>query len=358
MMLGDLLMRFKRLPVGIDIGTSSIKVVQLGYGSKGIILKYAGLTELLHPENESGDRGVVMAIYDILREGRLKKNMAAINFSKKNPIIRYLTLPKMPKEELKEAMRWETKKITAIPVEDLIIDFLIVGEIGERDIKRYEVVLVAVERAAILDQISGLKQTGLRIAAIDVNPLSLLNTVRLNYAADLTNNIVFIDIGAGKTEINISKNGILRFTRSVQIGGDEITAAIMRELQVEYADAERMKKEFGMIEERSPDPEKPDIRLKEIIKGEVDRLILEVQRSIDYYRAQFREGSIKKIILIGGTPLMPGFKEYFASYFEVEVAIDDPFSMIRCDDPSFSELQLMAPRFSSSVGLALRGRGA
>lgn len=355
MNLADLIMRFKRFPIGIDIGTSSIKVVQLGYGSRGIVLRYAGLTELIHPENESGDRGVIMALYDIFREGRLKKNKVAINFPGNNPIIRYLTIPKMPKEELNEAMRWETKKITPIPIEDLIIDFLIVGETEEREIKRYEIILVAAERKTILDQILGLKQTGLKIAAIDVNPLSLLNAVRLNYADDLAGNIVFVDIGAGKTEINISKNGILKFTRSVQIGGEDITSAIMRDLQVEYTDADRTKKEFGIIEERLDVSDKPDIRLKEIIKNEVDRLILEIQRSIDYYRAQFREGSIKKAILIGGTPLMPGFKEYFASYFEAEVVIDDPFSMIVCDDPSFSELRLVAPRFSSSIGLALRG---
>lgn len=355
MMIRDLSMRLKRFPVGIDIGTSSIKVAHLGYGSKGMVLRYAGLTELLHPENESGDKGIVMALYDIFREGRLNKKKAAINFSGRNPIIRYLNIPKMPKEELNEAMKWETKKITPVPVEDLIIDFLIVGESEERDIKRYEIVLVAVERTAILDQISGLKQTGLKISAIDVNPLSLLNAVKLNYPDDLAYNIVFVDIGAGKTEINISKNGILRFTRSVQIGGEDITAAIIRELQLEYADADRLKKEFGMLGEQTPVSDKPDIRLKDIIRNEVDRLILEVQRSIDYYRAQFREESIKRVILIGGTPLMPGLKEYFASYFEAEVTIDDPFSRIVCDDPSFSELRLMGSRFSSSIGLALRG---
>ncbi|MBI5747026.1 MAG: type IV pilus assembly protein PilM, partial [Nitrospirae bacterium] len=309
MKLNDITMRFRRFPIGIDIGTASIKVVQLAYGSGGIVLRYAGLTELIRHDDESGDRGAVIALSDILRQGSLNKKKIAINFSGKNTLIRYLTIPKMPKEEISEAIKWESKKITPIPVEDLVIDYLIVGETEERDIKRYEIVLVAVEREAVMDQISSLKKAGLKAAAIDVNPLSVLNAIRLNYADDLADNIVFVDIGAGKTEINISKKGILRFTRSVQIGGGDITAALSRELQLDYADAERMKKEFGMIDGSSGTPDRPDNRVKDIIKNEADRLILEVQRSIDYYRAQFREGSIKKIILMGGTPIMPGFKD-------------------------------------------------
>lgn len=357
MKLNDITMRFRRFPIGIDIGTASIKVVQLAYGSGGIVLRYAGLTELIRHDDESGDRGAVIALSDILRQGSLNKKKIAINFSGKNTLIRYLTIPKMPKEEISEAIKWESKKITPIPVEDLVIDYLIVGETEERDIKRYEIILVAVEREAVMGQISSLKKAGLKIAAIDVNPLSVLNAVRLNYADDLTDNIVFVDIGAGKTEINISKKGILRFTRSVQIGGGDITAALSRELQLDYADAERMKKEHGMIDGSSDTPDRPDNRVKDIIKNEADRLILEVQRSIDYYRAQFREGSIKKVILMGGTPIMPGFKDYFSSYFDADVSIDDPFAMIACDDPSFGDLRLMAPRFSSSIGLALRGIG-
>jgi len=357
MILSDITMRFRRFPIGIDIGTASIKVVQLAYGSGGIVLRYAGLTELIRPDDESGEKGIIMALSDILMQGGLNKKKIAINFSGKNPIIRYLTIPKMPKEEIGEAVKWESKKITPIPVEDLVIDYLIVGETEERDIKRYEIVLVAVEREAVMGQISSLKKAGLKIAAIDVNPLSVLNAVRLNYADDLADNVVFVDIGAGKTEINISKKGILRFTRSVQIGGGDITAALSRELHLEYADAERMKKEFGMMDGSSATPNRPDTRVKDIIKNEADRLILEVQRSIDYYRAQFREGSVKKVILMGGTPIMPGFKDYFSTYFDADVSIDDPFSMIACDDPSFGDLRLMAPRFSSSIGLALRGIG-
>ena len=97
-----------------------------------------------------------------------------------------------------------------------------------------------------------------------------------------------------------------------------------------------------------------DGRLYEIIKAEADRMILETQRSMDYYRAQFREGSVKKIVLMGGACLMPGFQEYFATYFDANVELDDPFAEILCDEAAFGEIRLIAPRFSTAVGLALR----
>jgi type IV pilus assembly protein PilM len=261
----------------------------------------------------------------------------------------------MPKEELKEAVKWEAKKIVTMPIEEMVLDFMILGEQADREVKRLDLVVVAAERSEVLVQYNELKRIGLNIAVMDVNPLALLNTVCPNYAADLKDTMVFVDIGAGKTDINIIKQGVLRFHRNVQIGGEEISKAIERGLGVSRDEAEAMKRQYGML---PPKPgggvSRPDGRLKDIIQHEVDRMVLETQRSIDYYRAKFRETEVKKVILMGGTPLLPGFQEHFSSYFEAAVEMDDPFAEIGCDEPSFAEFRMMAPRFSTSVGLALR----
>jgi type IV pilus assembly protein PilM len=204
-------------------------------------------------------------------------------------------------------------------------------------------------------EIQEMRRAGLRVVAMDVGPLSLLNTVRLNYPKDLRKSLVFIDIGARKTEINIAKNGILRFTRTIQMGGDDLTSSIQRELGLDGEDAEQLKRERGM----SPNGEDisdtiPYKRYLEVLKEALDRLVLEVQRSLDYYRAQFREEAVSKVILMGGTPLMPGFSDYFSSYFEAKVEVDDPFGEIICRNVAFGNFRAMAPRFSSSIGLALR----
>ncbi|MBI3609790.1 MAG: type IV pilus assembly protein PilM [Nitrospirae bacterium] len=353
----------KRHLLGLDVGKSAVKVVQLASTRKGLMLKYAGLTDLATADADVGDRGVTMALYDLFKESRLRRQKIAINFTGRSPVVRYLLLPKMPPDELGEAVRWEAKKLVPFPMEETVLDYLIVGETQERDLKRIEVLLVAAERAAVLGQLESLKQVNLPIAAMDVNPLALFNTIQLNYKSDLDDNLVFVDIGASKMDINISKQGVLRFTRNVQMGGEEITQAVMRGLQIEREEAERLKRQKGLsgasaqagaaapMEGQAQDK---DGRLHEIIKTEADRMILETQRSMDYYRAQFREGSVKKIVLMGGTCLMPGFQEYFASYFDANVELDDPFAEIVCDEGAFGDFRLMAPRFSTGVGLALR----
>lgn len=352
----------KKHLLGLDIGKSSIKVVQLASTRKGLVLTYAGLTDLppSNGEDRQGqDRDAPLALHDVFKEGRLKRQKIAINFSGRSPIVRYLLLPKMPKDELGEAVRWEAKKLIPFPMEDAVLDYLIVGETQERDLKRIEVLLVAAERAAVLNQLESFKRINLPITAMDINPLALFNTLKLNYKSDLDENMVFVDIGAVKMDINISKRGVLRFTRNVQMGGDEITQAIEQGLGIEREEAEQLKRQTGLSgtavqEEETGQAKDQDGRLREIIRTAMDRMILETQRSMDYYRAQFREGSAKTIVLMGGACLMPGFQEYFASYFDANVELDDPFAEILCDEKVFGDLRPLAPRFSTAVGLALR----
>ncbi len=352
----------KRHLLGLDIGKSAIKVVQLATTRNGISLRYAGLTERAPAESGDGGGGATLAVNEAIRESGLKRQAVAIQYSGAGPVIRYLQFPKMPKDELGEAVRWEAKKILPQPIEEMVLDYLILGETQERDLKRIEILLVAADRAAVLDQLESLKPVHLPVTVMDVNPLALFNALKLNYRSDLEENLVFVDIGAGKMDINIGKRGMLRFTRNIQLGGDAITQAVMGALQVEGQEAERLKRHKGLSapaggEAPAGSEAEKDRRMYDAVKVEVDRMILETQRSIDYYRAQFREGGVKKIVLMGGVGLMPGFQEYFASYFDANVEMDDPFAEIACDEVSVADLRLLAPRFSTSVGLALRRTG-
>ncbi|MFQ5779954.1 MAG: pilus assembly protein PilM, partial [Nitrospiria bacterium] len=157
--------------------------------------------------------------------------------------------------------------------------------------------------------------------------------------------LIYIDIGAAKTDIAILKEGVLRFTRRLEMGGDQITRRIERERNLSYDQAEALKCEKGMAGEEG---------IQAILKEEVDRFIVEVQRSVDYYRAQFREGIFSKIILMGGGALLPGFSDYFAGYFDSAVTVDDPFAEV-VGTESMTDFRTIAPRFSTGIGLALRG---
>ena len=357
----------KQYLVGIDIGRSAVKTVQLKDDAQGIRLIYAGIKELPMSNGTGHEQVLIDTLVELLKAGGIKKERVATVVSAKPPAIRYLTLPKMPKEELAEAVKWETKKLITTPLEELIIDFLILGEMEERGSKKYELLLVAADRQAVLNHLSIFKKAGVDVAVIDVNPLAILKTFKKGCKIGEKENVIFVDIGAGQIDISIFKDGSLRFNRNIVGGGNEITKAIEKNLGFEYREAEELKRLYGLSDYSKPQGNKVDRPLSsdedgkrkvaDSIKPVVDRIILEIQRSIDYYKAQFREGAVSKIILTGGVSLMPGLLEYFSMYFEIEVSMDNPFQNLRCDDDLVRDLILMAPRFSTSVGLALRRLG-
>lgn len=332
---------FKKPFWAIDIGASSVKVVRLSRTRQGVKLLDIGLKEL-PMEQEFRQENITAALDELIKEKKRPK--AVINFSGQAPLIRYLTLPAMPKEELAEAVKWEAKKLVSIPMEEMILDFIIAGGRQERETKRYDLILVVAERSSLREQWAMMQRAGLDIVAIDVNPLSLLNTIRMSYGKELTGNFIYIDIGAVKTDMTILKDGVLRFTRRLEMGGEQITRRLEREMGLPYDEAEKLKREKGVGAEEGP---------QAIIKNEIDRFIVEIQRSIDYYRAQFREGVFKKVILMGGGALLPGFSDYFGSYFDAEMEIDDPLAEI-IGTESVGAIRAIAPRFSSGIGLALR----
>ncbi len=332
---------FKKPFWAIDIGASSVKVVRLTRTRQGVKLLDIGLKEL-PMEQEFRQENINAALDELIKEKKRPK--AVINFSGQAPLIRYLTLPAMPKEELAEAVKWEAKKLVSIPMEEMILDFIIAGGRQERETKRYDLILVVAERNSLREQWAMMQRAGLDIVAIDVNPLSLLNTIRMSYGKELTGNFIYIDIGAVKTDMTILKDGVLRFTRRLEMGGEQITRRLEREMGLPYEEAEKLKREKGVGAEEGP---------QAIIKNEIDRFIVEIQRSIDYYRAQFREGVFKKVILMGGGALLPGFSDYFGSYFDAEMEIDDPLAEI-IGTESVGAIRAIAPRFSSGIGLALR----
>jgi type IV pilus assembly protein PilM len=245
-------------------------------------------------------------------------------------------------------------------MEEVVIDYLNVGILEEGSLRKQDVLLVAADRKVVTDHTELLRNAGLQVGAVDINPLALINLISLNYEDMTDENVVFVDLGADNMEINIAKQSGLRFTRNVAVGMDQVTQVIERSAGIGYTEAERLKRRYGLelsrgdavLSDGSP-LALPD-GLMEAIQGIVDGLVLEVQRSIDFYHVQFRRERIRKIIFVGGGILMPGLLPYLSNYFDVETVVDNPFARIHHDPISFGGLAEMAPRFSTAVGLALR----
>jgi type IV pilus assembly protein PilM len=330
---------------GVDIGAGSIKVVRLSRGGNRPRLLSAMLVEL------SPEQALAAKVSSDLHHLQTGKKIGAANIVTLMPgrhlTIRSLTLPKMPLNELREAVRWEAKRHISYPVDSAQIEYLIVGEKREGVVDKYDIVMVAAERAKVFEQLMPFQEAKIKVSAVDANALALRNVLRTRVLPVNANTLV-VDIGAGKTEINVFKDGVLRFSRCVESGGLDMTRAIAEALNIGLREAEDKKRALNILTPADQD------QAVAALQPRLDGLLMEIRRSVEYYKTTFREKSVEGMILSGGVSLMRGLKDHFAQSLEGSVEIDRPFAGLICKKNMIEQFGPVAPRFSAAIGLALR----
>src|SRR3989304_1371846 len=207
---------------GIDIGAGSIKGVRIARGGRRPKLLSAGLVEF--PLDPAKTNSVTADLKYLLSGKKIGgKNVFTLRPGKQLT-IRSLILPKMPQAELREAVRWESKRHISYPLEAALIEYLILGEKKEGLVDKYDLLMVAAERGTVAEHLLPFRGAGIRVLAVDADPLVLRNVYRNRKKTDGANNLI-VDIGAGKTEINIFNGSSLRFSRCLETGGFEMTRA-------------------------------------------------------------------------------------------------------------------------------------
>ena len=328
---------------GIDIGAGSVKVVRITRGKRPKLVS-AAIVEL--PPDQAG-----AALVPELVHLRAAKKIGARNvvtlMPGKDLTVRSLSLPKMPVAELREAVRWEAKRHISFPLESSLVEYLISGENQEGVAGKYDILMVAAENAKVVEHLAPLRDAAITVSAVDSNALALRNVLRTR-DRPLEGNLLVVDIGAGKTEIDIFNSGVLRFSRCLETGGFDMTRQLAEGLGLTLKDAEALK--------CSADAMVPPDRdnAAALVRSRLDALLMEIRRSVEYYRTTFREQGVREAILTGGASLMKGTAAYCAEALGFPVAIDDPFAGLACTDALREEFGPLAPRFSAAVGLALR----
>jgi type IV pilus assembly protein PilM len=330
---------------GIDIGAGSIKVVRIAKGGRRPRLLSAALVEL---SPDPAQAASVSADLQHLRAGKkIGSGTIVTQMPGKDLTIRSLTLPKMPLKELQEAVRWEAKRHISYPIDVAQIEYLIVGEKRDGAVEKYDLVMVASEREKVLEHLLPFRDAKITVSAVDANALSLRNVFRFRDIPGDANTLV-VDLGAGKTEINIFKGTVLRFSRCIESGGLDMTGAIADTLGIGLQEAEATKRALNLLAPAGQDKAIEAVRLR------LDGLLMEIRRSVEYYKTTFREKDVEGMILSGGVSLMQGLKDYFTRSLEGAVEIDRPFDYLMCKKDMMEEFKPAAPRFSAAIGLALR----
>ena len=327
--------------IGLDIGSHSIKLVGVKMTSKGPFLTCVGMKEI--PPNK--DKEDVNAISEILKalvkEVGLKTKKVRLTVSGSGVQVKRISVPSLPKAELKEAVRWEIKNYLPFPVETAEIDFYILNEYVEDNVKKLNLMVVACPKHLIDRTLSIAEGAELQPAHLDVAPFALWNTLLAWDLIKREETVALIDLGAEKTGIYLFKDGILQFSREVTPAGADITKAIMEGIgsegahEVIFERAEGIKQEMGILsepyQERKGDKSPSLSKISFLARPVLERLSAEIGRSLDYYRTQFNAERIDKALLTGGGANLKNMVSYLAGELRLPVEHFNPLSEVLFD---------------------------
>lgn len=355
--------------IGLDIGNQMIKAVQMKRKGDSLRLASIAVAEVPSEVQEEADpyiKNDLLAdtIKQLFRDNDIKGTQVVTAIAGDAVIVRYVKLPYMSEDELKNVISYEAEQYIPLAIDQVILDFEVLGDLEEDGQRKIEVLLVAAKEEIIELHIALLKQTGLAPVVIDVDSFALQNAHEFNYGATEGETIALINIGAKLTTINILESGITHLTRDVAVAGNNFTREIQREFDLSFAEAEKLKKEEGEVLIESEDimqmeiPKKEDntTRIGEAVTPVLNKLVAEIQRSFDYYESSIRKSAVTKVILSGGTAQLKNLDKYLTEKLDVVVELNDPFKNILIPDKEFDldYITANAQLFNIGVGLALR----
>ena len=342
--------------VGVDIGSSSVKAVELQGKLNSLQLTSLGYENLQPDSIVDGQimelNGVANVISNIFREQQIKSDRVVAGVSGHSVIVKSVVVPKMSEAELEESIEWHAEEFIPFEIGDVSLDYQITGESPEG----LQVLLAACKRDKVANLRQAIQLAGKHPAIVDVESFALQNCYEVNYNPQPGQVVALLNIGAATMNINVMHGATSIFTRDVTVGGNQYTALLQKELGLSNGDAEAVKR--GM-----PLPPSCGERDTELIMRTVSEILaLEIQKTFDFYRATANEGdgNVQQLLLAGGGSKLTGLREFLAERFELPVEWLDPFRNIKVDarkfDPDY--MREVLPEMVIAVGLALRGMDA
>jgi len=320
--------------IGLDIGSHSIKLVELRHTVKGVFLTNSAVKELpLEAGGREKGEGVIgETIKALFDEENIKTRKVTIGVSGPQVGLRRISLPVMPKKELKEAVKWEAGKFVSFSPEEVIVDFQLLGEIVEEGARKLDLMVAAVEREFIENQLAIIKEADLKPVGVGTIPHALRHSMQTIPGAE-KGVTALIDIGAVKTSINIVKDNRLEFSREITTAGNAFTKAIeevgtLEGAALDFAGAEKIKKEYGIPQEEDIEGAKGHLPLQKIsfaMRPVLERMLTEINRSFEFHKNRLEEEKVERIFISGGGSSLKGLKEYLAGQLGTKVELLSPF---------------------------------
>lgn len=358
--------------VGIDIGTSSIKVVQLRkrrgvavletYGELSLA-QYAG-SEIGQATNLPAPK-IAEAVTDLMREANVTTQKAGISIPFSSSLISLVSMPALDKDKLASMIPLEARKYIPVPISEVMLDWFIVPseekssvatslnenenkEPANKSLKTIEVLLVAIHNRTLNKYNQIVKATGLDVGFFEIEIFSAIRAV----VEQSITPVMVLDMGASSTKLYVVEYGVVKASHVISGGSQDITQTISRSLSISLSKAEEVKQDFGVSQEPLNTDENATSS-KEIITRNLDRIFRESNKVLLQYQQKHNK-NIDKVVLTGGGATMKGLLPLAGNHFDADVSLSNPFAKV--ESPAFFEnvLKEVGPEFAVAVGLALR----
>lgn len=343
--------------LGIDIGSSSIKLVQLRKEKEVAVLEtYGELALGSYADQEVGQvvklssETISEALKDLLKEADVTTKECGLSIPYSSSLVSFIEVPNVSEDELEEMIPIEARKYVPVPISEVMLDWYVIPEEPgtesgkkreERD--RINVMLVAIHNENLEEYNRVISQTELSFHFYEIEAFSTVRAV-LGQGVEP---VMIMDMGAGLTKMYIVERGVIKYSHSINKGSQGITESLARSMNVTKAEAEKTKRESGLEAENRGEGlgGSAEVTLNYIL-NEANKVLISYQKE--------NHKNVNEVILTGGGALLKGLLEKAEENLDAEVSLADPFSKVK--SPAFLEdtLKEAGPAFGVSIGVALR----
>lgn len=334
--------------LGIDIGSSSIKIVELKKEGGGLNLVNYGFSELSGSvadfDWKKDQKYTAAIIKEIIKKSNIKSKHAIAALPTFSVFSSVLNLSNVDLKDIDSAVQWEAKKVVPLPLEEMVLDWRKIDDKDKKN-KNIKVLLTGAPKTLVQKYVAIFKEIDINLLSLETETFSLIRSLLGN---DKTTTMM-VEIGALTSDISIIKDSVPVLNRSIDVGGITITNAISKNLNIGMERAEQFKYDLGINLTGSNDSSIP-----EVIIESVDPIINEIKHLLSLFEEK-NNIKVEKILLSGGASLLSSFSDYISKTLNMNVVIGDPWARVSYPEDLEPVLKEIGPRLSVAIGLAMRG---